>query len=57
MLKKTTKDITNTTYMFKNYTFETIPFEINMKNGTEINMNNMFQSANNLIELPKINNV
>ena len=52
-----TKDITNTTYMFKNYTFETIPFEINMKNGTEINMNNMFQSANNLIELPKINNV
>ena len=54
----TTNKLLNSDYMFRNYKNETIPFEINYdpSSGTHT-MRNMFQGANKLITLPKINNV
>lgn len=52
----TTSDITNAQAMFYYYTNESIPFEINMKENSNSNLQEMFYNCSNLRELPKINN-
>ena len=52
----TTNGITSANYMFANYKNETIPFEINMDASNYRDMAYFFQGAQNLKELPKINN-
>lgn len=50
-----TKDITDATSMFNTYPLKTVPFEINCKSSSSMNMANMFNAAK--IEIaPKINN-
>ena len=51
----TTKDITNCERMFtNNRTLENIPFDINLKEGTAVSMNEMFNSCENLKHIPDI---
>lgn len=53
----TTQDISSCYNMFRNSTdLERIPFEINCKEGTDLNCQYMFYACNKLKEIPKINN-
>ena len=55
--KCVTEDITNATYMFQGTTEITeIPFEINCKSNTTIQLGTMFSGCSNLETIPKINN-
>ena len=55
--KITTTQITSANYMFTKCDKLThIPFEINMKEGTQASVGNIFYNCNALIELPKVNN-
>ena len=57
--KVSTNNITNASYMFQNYQNESIPFELNFSSkGTTRydNLSYLFNKANNLKTLPKINN-
>ena len=49
-----TKNITNASHMFYNYSGETIPFDINIS-GSSCEMSYMFSECVNLQALPKIN--
>ena len=51
-----TKNLGNTDHMFNNYQNERIPFEINYGTSS-CNANYMFYNAQNLIQLPIINNL
>lgn len=53
----TTNDITSGSNMFYYYQNETIPFELNFKSGSNIDIKYMFFCAENLKTLPKLNNV
>lgn len=52
--KVITNDITDATYMFANYVGKTIPFDINLKNGTNVSLKYTFQNATNLEQIPNI---
>lgn len=52
----TTKDLTYCNYVFKDSNIETIPFEINCKSGISHTIEFMFDGAQYLTEVPKINN-
>ena len=53
-----TKDITDSGYMFKSYQGKNIPFELNYNpTSSSHSINQTFQNAGNLITLPKMNNV
>lgn len=53
----TTKDITKANYMFYKSNVEIIPFEINLKSGTNVDLTYLFGNCNELKELPQMNNV
>lgn len=52
-----TKDITNANYMFYSYSGETIPFEINFKSGTAVDVGDMYTYSTKITEVPKMNNL
>ena len=53
-----TKDIGDSSYMFRDYKNETIPFELNYNPASSYHtMNQTFQNSDYLITLPKMNNV
>lgn len=53
-----TFNITNSDYMFDNYTLKKIPFALNYNNNNNFkSMNNLFYEAINLEEIPIMNNV
>ena len=55
--KIATVDITNLNYAFRNNTtFTDIPFDLNCRAGTALNLLNIFNGCNNLQSIPKINN-
>ena len=54
--KISTSDITHSSSMFYGGQCEVIPFEINFKSGTAIDMASMFNNNAKLQRLPKINN-
>lgn len=51
-----TTEITNTTYMFQNYTNDSIPFDINFATYGSHSMPYTFMGCYNLKTLPKLNN-
>ncbi len=51
-----TSDITNASNMFKGNTATAIPFDINCKKGTNIDMSNMFNECKNMAALPAVLN-
>lgn len=52
-----TKDLANTQYMFYQYKNEKVPFEINYRLGISNITSFMFNKANNLTQLPAMNNL
>ncbi len=51
----TTKDISNGAYMFNGASqLERIPFDINLKTGTQVSITHLFENAQGLKEVPKI---
>ena len=52
-----TKDLANTQYMFYKYKNERVPFEINYRLGITNITSYMFNKANNLTQLPAMNNL
>lgn len=55
--KINSKDITSASSMFySNTNIRKIPFELNGRTGTNVTCGSMFNSCNNLVELPKLKN-
>lgn len=52
-----TQKLTTTDFMFKNCSAEYIPFSLNYDNTTYRSMNSLFSGCDNLVEIPKMNNV
>ena len=53
----TTKDMTSGKFMFHKSSLKTIPFSLNFKSNTTIDLSDIFSEAVNLEYLPKINNL